>query len=164
MENLQINILSEIHFKIVDIDGVLLKVYKDGKIYRWLICGRWKLVSNVNNHSKGYNMIRFNNKCILRHRIMCYCFKELDLTDTKIQVDHINHDKLNNNIENLRLVTHQQNHFNRSNVKGYYFNKREQKYRASIKINQKEIHLGYYNTEEEAREAYLRAKEVYHVI
>ena len=31
-------------------------------------------------------------------------------------------------------------------------------------INQKEIHLGCYNTEEEAHQAYLRAKKIYHVI
>ena len=161
---MKIEILSEIHFKIVDIDGVLLKVYKDGKIYRWMNYGRWKLIPNVNNHSNGYNQFGIHKKLFYRHRIMCYCFKNLDLSNTKIQVDHINHDKLNNNIENLRVVSNQQNNFNRSNVKGYYFNKQLKKYKAQIKINQKEIHLGYYNTKEEAREAYLRAKEVHHII
>ena len=95
---------------------------------------------------------------------MCYCFKSLDLTDTKIIIDHIDHDKLNNNIENLRIVSNQQNQFNRKAPKGYYFNKQNQKYRAKIQLDNKSIHIGYYTTEEEAREAYLRAKEVYHVI
>ena len=78
----------------------------------------------------------------------------------RIYNKHINHDKLNNNIENLRIVSYQQNQFNRSNVKGYYFHKQNKKYRAHIQLNKKEIHIGYYNTKEEAREAYLRAKQL----
>jgi len=38
------------------------------------------------------------------------------------------------------------------------------KYMASIKFNYKNIYLGLYNTEEEARQAYLDAKKVYHII
>jgi hypothetical protein len=35
---------------------------------------------------------------------------------------------------------------------------------AYIKVNRKQIHLGYYDTKEEARAAYLAAKAIYHVI
>ena len=38
------------------------------------------------------------------------------------------------------------------------------KWRASIRINTKPIHIGYFDTEEEAHQAYLQAKEKYHII
>ena len=80
------------------------------------------------------------------------------------QVDHIDGNKINNKIENLRDVTNQQNQFNRTTAKGYYFDKRTNKFKAAIQINQKVKHLGLFNTEQEARNAYLKAKETYHVI
>jgi len=162
MENIKIEILSEIHFKIVDVDGVLLKVYKDGRIYRWMRSRRWKLIPNVSNN-KGYNRIGINGKPMYRHRIICYCFKDLDIENKQAQIDHIDHNRLNNDINNLRIVSNQQNNFNRNNVKGYYFDQKRQKYRAVIYFNIK-TNLGDFDTEDEARKAYLRAKEIYHVI
>lgn len=80
-----------------------------------------------------------------------------------MDVDHINQDPLNNTRANLRIVTRQQNCFNTS-AKGYYFDKTKQKYRAAIAAYGKRYHLGLFSTEEEAREAYLEAKEIYHKI
>ena len=68
-----------------------------------------------------------------------------------------------NNINNLRWVTHQQNSFN-TKAKGYYLHKQINKWHARIRIDNKLIQLGYYDLEEEAREAYLKAKEKYHII
>ena len=67
----------------------------------------------------------------------------------------------NNNLENLRIVNNQQNCFNRKS-KGFYFDKRKNKYQAKICINQNQIHLGMFDTEEEAQQAYLNAKQIYH--
>jgi hypothetical protein len=80
------------------------------------------------------------------------------------QIDHINGIRDDNKICNLRAVTHQQNQWNRINVKGYSLKKNEQKWRSSIVFNNKKIHLGGYNTEQEARNAYLEAKQKYHAI
>ena len=79
------------------------------------------------------------------------------------QIDHKDGDRSNNKIDNLREVTHQQNQFNR-NAKGYSFNKKLKKYRAYITTDKVQLHLGYYNTEQEARKAYLDAKKIYHII
>jgi len=76
-------------------------------------------------------------------------------------IDHINCNKLDNRINNLRSVTNQQNGFNR-NPKGFFCNRN--KYRTAIVINGKRINLGTFNTEEEARQAYLDAKKIYHII
>lgn len=80
------------------------------------------------------------------------------------ELDHINGMRNDNRIENLRSVTRQQNQWNQINAKGFCWNKSKNKYSAQIKYNDKRKFLGYYNTEEEARNAYLNAKQIYHVI
>jgi hypothetical protein len=79
-------------------------------------------------------------------------------------LDHIDGNKSNNQIENLRDVTHQQNQWNRTKAKGYSWDKSANKFCAHIGINGKRKHLGLFQTKEEARNAYLKAKEIYHVI
>lgn len=79
-------------------------------------------------------------------------------------VDHIDGNILNNNISNLRWVTRQQNSFNNKKAKGYSFHKGSNKWRAYICVSKNKISLGYYDKEEEARQAYLDAKEIYHII
>jgi len=79
------------------------------------------------------------------------------------QIDHINQDKSDNRISNLRNVNDQKNKFNLK-AKGYYFNKAAKKYHSQIQINYKVKFLGHYDTPEEARQAYLNAKQKYHVI
>jgi phage tail tube protein FII len=82
------------------------------------------------------------------------------------EIDHINGIRDDNRICNLRSVTRQQNQWNRTTAKGYYkqINKDSISYIAQIYINTKRIYLGLFNTEEEARTAYLAAKQIYHVI
>ena len=60
------------------------------------------------------------------------------------------------------MVTRQQNQFNRSNTKGYYWCKKSRKWKAQIKANGKQKYLGLFKKEEDARAAYLAAKEIYH--
>ena len=78
------------------------------------------------------------------------------------EIDHINGIKHDNRICNLRSVTRQQNQWNRTTSKGYTWNKKDKKWQAQIQVNKKVIYLGSYNTEEEARNAYLQAKGIYH--
>ncbi len=89
------------------------------------------------------------------HRIIVNCPKD------KV-VDHINHNKLDNRKCNLRVVTHQQNTFNKKNIKGY--TRKENKYQVQIEVNYKKIYIGLFDTEEEAQNAYLLAKQEYHKI
>lgn len=79
------------------------------------------------------------------------------------EIDHINRIRNDNRIENLRDITHQQNGFNR-NAKGYYWYKPNKKWLAQIVVNKKHIYLGSFTNEQDAREAYLQAKEQYHKI
>ena len=82
----------------------------------------------------------------------------------KEDIDHINNIRDDNRIVNLREATRRENHGNRkvleggsSKYKGVSWYKRYCNWIAKIKINYKQIHLGYYTTEEEAALAYNKA-------
>ena len=80
-----------------------------------------------------------------------------------IVVDHINGDKLDDRLINLRLVTCRENlticfrsdrdSFS-SNFDGVHFNKASQKWMANIRLNNKKIYLGQYDNEIDAAKAY----------
>jgi hypothetical protein len=80
------------------------------------------------------------------------------------QIDHINGHKDDNRIINLRKITHQKNQWNQVNAKGYYWHKDAKKWKAQIRIGSKTLHLGLFKEENKAKEAYLEAKKVYHII
>lgn len=94
------------------------------------------------------------------HRLMAEAFVENPLT--KENVDHIDGNKTNNNLNNLRWVTSSENQHNRKSARGISWHKGAKKWQAIIGVNGKRKHLGYYDTEEEARQAYLKAKKIYH--
>ncbi|MBQ0917482.1 HNH endonuclease [Hydrogenophaga aromaticivorans] len=87
-----------------------------------------------------------------------------------LQVDHINQNKLDNRIENLRLVTCKQNNENRFGpqannsigLRGVCKASMSSGYRAQIKHNKKKIHLGTFETAEEAHAAYRKAAAALH--
>lgn len=90
----------------------------------------------------------------------------LGITDPKIQIDHRDHDGLNNQRENLRVCTNRQNQQNvrkltawatTSQFKGVCQRRRDNKWRSRIEVNGKREHLGYFNSEVEAAIAYDRA-------
>jgi len=148
----------------VVINGRRLVVNKNGDVYGLKADGQMKIIDNVANNKTGYNRIGCGNKMILRHRIIAYTYLGLDLENQKQQIDHQDGNKLNNSLDNLRVVTQQQNQWNQTKAKGYYFNKASQKWKAQINLNNKNIYLGLFNTESEARVSYLTAKLIYHKI
>lgn len=83
------------------------------------------------------------------------------------QVDHKNGNGLDNRRENLRIVTHQENNFNRkytfgtSKYKGVSWHKRDNYWQATIKFNKKAKMLGYFKEEKEAALAYNVAAKKY---
>lgn len=83
------------------------------------------------------------------------------------QVDHINRDRLDNRLENLRLATPGQNNYNRCitkgrKTKGTTFYKRVGLWMGSIHFKNRKYHLGYFDTELAAAVAYdLNAIELY---
>jgi hypothetical protein len=113
---------------------------------------------------KGYIRIGIKKDCI-RYELKAHQFVYYISTGRIVeQIDHINGFRDDNRIENLREVTNQQNCFNKKETKGYYFEKDRDKWLSQITIDGKRIHLGRFKTEQEARQAYLDAKEIYHII
>lgn len=100
---------------------------------------------------KDYEWLRF-------HRVV------MKIDDPKIQVDHINGNKLDNRKSNLRLCTNQENSMNKyensnntSGYKGVYFDKERGKWRGAIQYNGKSIKSSKrYNTPEEAYQWYIK--------
>ncbi|MBN1795425.1 MAG: HNH endonuclease [Sedimentisphaerales bacterium] len=88
---------------------------------------------------------------------------------SKLAVDHIDRDSLNNKRENLRFATRSQNCMNvgkrkkvKSRYKGTYYSKREKMWRAEIRAYNNKISLGRYSDEVEAAKAYDKAAIQYH--
>ena len=102
---------------------------------------------------------RINGKYTAMHRFI------LGVTDPKIEVDHKNHNGLDNRRTNLRLATHKQNGENRrgaakqstSGVRGV--SKHQGKYMARVQHNGVQHYLGIFTTLEEADEAARAARK-----
>lgn len=108
-------------------------------------------------HGSGYRVIRINGQAYQAHRLI-WIYNNGSI-DKELSIDHIDGNKLNNSLENLRVVNQQQNCFNRSrlNAKGYTWNKQTKKWQAYISIENKLKHLGCFIEEQDARNAYLQA-------
>ena len=132
-------------------NGLILRFDKRSK--KWQICKGYK-------EKNGYLRMKIDDKKYCMHRVLSHVFGILDLHD-ELKVDHIDLNKSNNNISNFRPATVQQNSFN-TDAKGYWWDKCAKKWKAGICLNGKRIHLGLFDKEEDARNAYLNAKEIYH--
>ena len=142
----------------------------DGEVYSLKKCKNpyWRKIKMTLNNDGYYEFQLSNNnkqKGYYYHRVV-YKFhnRDWEITDSSCdnQIDHIDNNRANNNIENLRIVNNSENQQNRKKAKGYYWNKTKCKYQAYIMINYKGINLGSYDTAEEAHDAYLVAKIKYH--
>lgn len=124
-----------------------------------------KMLLNYNN-SNGYLHVTLNKNGISKnvkiHQLVAVAFLNFIPDGThKFVVDHIDNNKLNNNLQNLQLLNNRQNCSKEkrgfSKYTGVGFAKRKMKWRAYICINNKNNHLGYFKTEIEAHNAYQNA-------
>ena len=105
-------------------------------------------------NTSEYVIIRIDNKNYQGHRLAWLYEYGKFPSD---QIDHINHNRSDNRITNIRQVTHKENSKNRSMQKnnksgtqGVSFNKAFSKWKASIKVDSKSIHLGYFADKKDA--------------
>jgi len=157
-----------IELKPVVVNGETVYVNRCGDLWKWKRVGnkssiKFRMIDNVPDNN-GYIRPTIGGKHVLQHRIMACAYIGLDMSNTNIEVDHINGVKHDNRLENLRLVTHQQNQHNLTKAKGFYWHKNHGKWGAKICLNGQQIHLGYFNTPDEAHNAYTNAKLIYHQI
>ncbi len=123
------------------------------------VCGDgYQKVTLVKNGKLNYRLV---------HRVVMAVFN----SESDLQVDHIDEDKTNNAIWNLRYVTCRENHthynerrkLNRSSkyIGVNFMPSHGNKWRAAISIKGKATHIGYYDTEEEASKAYEAKRKLY---
>ena len=108
--------------------------------------------------AKGYYVGRVNRVYVKAHRAV-FALAHGYLPP---MVDHIDGNKSNNLVDNLRAADAHVNQHNQRAAKGYNFDKGTGKWRAQIRCNGTNHYLGVFATEEEAHAAYLNAKKVYH--
>ena len=114
-------------------------------------------------HSQGYIRFTVDRVFHYAHRL-AWLYVYGEFPDGVI--DHINRQKQDNRISNLRISDHSKNGHNsnlsRRNKTGYTgvtFSPFAGKYRSCLVKNRKRIHIGYFDTPEEAHFAYLQAKQ-----
>ena len=123
----------------------------DDEDYDWLNEYKWHI--NIGGYAE--TKIKINNKWFNKfmHRILIEPPKNMF-------VDHIDHNKLNNKKNNLRIATKSQNSMNRpkyngtSKYKGVCWDKRKNKYISEIMLNNKTYYLGEFMNEIDAAKAY----------
>lgn len=127
----------------------------------WITQWKWHYSNHRGGRAQRCIRTDGNKKIIYMHRVI------LNAPDD-LQVDHINHDRLDNRKANLRLCTNSQNNMNRtklggcsSKYKGAYRAKRLRGniWQSQIKLNGKSKNLGYFSSEEAAARAYNQAAQ-----
>lgn len=116
---------------------------------------------------EGYRRIVIQHKSYRAHRLAwLYLHDEWPL----LQIDHVNGDKADNRIANLRLVTTSQNQQNlkaahrdsASGVLGIVWVKKRKKWEARVRLNGKSYYAGQFDDPQEAHKSYVRAKRQLH--
>lgn len=140
-----------------------LFTYRDGdliwNVNRGFNKTKNKKAGNVNN--KGYLQVSIYGKLYKAHRLI-YIYHYGEIRDNYV-IDHINREKTDNRIENLRMITEYENRLN-SGAVGFSMHKETGKYEARIRINKKNIYLGVFENKESASIAYINAKKEFHKI
>jgi hypothetical protein len=114
--------------------------------------------------AKGYTWNNLYNKWQSRIQIsgksisLGYFDKEDDARIAYLEAKTKYHD-----IENINESLKNFNNYKVKEPKGYSFDKSRNKWYSTITINKKRINLGRFDKEEDARQAYVAAKEKYHV-
>lgn len=116
--------------------------------------GRIKNIYAIRNRLK-------NQKATSLHRLV------LGIDDPQIQVDHKDHNGLNCQKHNLRRASNTQNQANARKRKGTASKFKgvsliQKSWRATIRVNKKPVHLGRFESEEQAAKAYdVEARKIY---
>lgn len=120
---------------------------------------------NKKLQSSGYCSIGiaikgFGSKYLLVHQIMAIHFLNYKVGERKLVIDHIDSNKTNNSIENLRIVTMRENSSKEVTIRSGLptgVHRYDKWFHANIKINGKTKYLGKFNTKEKASDAYQKA-------
>ena len=121
---------------------------------------RTGIILKARNDKDGYLRINLYDDGVMKtftvHRLVACAF--INNPNDKECVDHIDNNRTNNHISNLRFATANENQHNRklnsnntSGIKGINWHKANKKWRAQIRIDGIKIHIGYYENLEDAK-------------
>lgn len=138
-----------------DVPGLTqYKVSWDGQVYS----AKSKRQLKTPKNNSGYKTVCLYNKgskTYFVHELVAMAFLG-HKREKGLQIDHIDKDKTNNNVNNLRQTTHRKNNSRKSNLTGVT-QISENKYKSGYKVKSKSYHLGYFNCPAAARMAYVTA-------
>jgi hypothetical protein len=128
---------------------------------------RWSGNVAGGKNNRGYIFIGLDGRNYLAHRLAWLYVTGKWPNDL---LDHIDGNRINNRIANLREATHMENFQNTRNpyknnatgMQGVSYHKASGKYAAQLQTKHKQRHLGLYLTPEEAFAAYVEAKRKQH--
>lgn len=132
-----------------------------GRVKSLKLCRERILKPSFGN--RGYLIISLSNKkkryTKTVHQLVAIGFLNHNPCGMKLVVDHIDFNKQNNNINNLRIVNSRENSSHKkkqftSKYTGVRWRNDRKKWTSQICINNVHIHLGYFKTEIEASIAY----------
>lgn len=140
----------------------------DSEDYEELMKYKWRVEEKGKNFNLFYASRVTSRKYTPKHKNI-YMHRHLLNPPKGMEVDHIDGNGLNNTRSNLRVCTHSENNCNRqmsstntSGFKGVSWHKAAKKWRATINLSNKHIHIGTFSTPLEAYEAYCEACVKYH--
>lgn len=140
------------------VEGTEYLIREDGRVFA-IKGNKWMSTLFDGRYNFVWLWISKKRKKYYIHRMLCNAF--IEKPDPSFsQVDHIDRDKLNNSLSNLRWVTSSQNSMNTSpisktsNFRSVYFSREKKKWASKIKVEGEETFLGYYHKEEEAAYAF----------
>ena len=129
--------------------------YSDGRVRR---C-KGKVLKQ-NPVGKGYLKVCINTtKGMYVHQLVAMAFLGHVPNGQKLVVDHIDGDKLNNNLNNLQVITNRENTSKdrsggTSKYVGVSWSKQNKKWKAQIRVDGKQIYIGHFTNEIDAHNAY----------
>jgi hypothetical protein len=120
-------------------------------------------------HTSGSNYVTvcINKTPYAAHRVIWKMVNGQMPTD--MTIDHIDLDKSNNRLSNLRIANRYQQGYNRApytntvtGFRGVTYDKDRREYKARIRVEKKRLILGWFKNVEDARQAYIEASKKYH--
>jgi len=167
----QENLMSLLHYN--KVTGVFTWRKRDASLFASAQAERmWnkryagKEAGTVRQEPGGYRVILINGRKYMAHRL-AWMYEYGKIPEGCI--DHINCNKLDNNISNLRECTMSENLMNSklmrgtmSGIKGVHLHKPSGRWQARLRYDGKNRHVGSYGTKEEAKNAIIAKRNEVH--
>jgi len=114
-------------------------------------------------NDNGYLYVNLTTKSVIKtfsvHQLVAICFLNHEPSKYNLVVDHINNNQIDNNAENLQIISNRENSSkNRkggsSKYVGVSWSSANGKWLSMIHVKGKAVYLGYYEDEHKAHLAY----------